>query len=69
VDKFIMLCANLLRKNCSDDVFELITYAREFEKQAAWRKSDLYAKDVEIAQLKAENEFLRRTLEESDNTD
>lgn len=69
MDKFILLCANLLRQNCSDDVCQLITYARDFQRDASWRLSQISEKDVEISRLKAENEFLLRTLEESDNTD
>jgi len=69
VDKFMTLCANLVRRNCPDEIMELVGYALRFEKEIFQLLREVSDKSVEISRLKAENEFLRRTLEESENTD
>ena len=69
MEKFVALCAHFIRNNCNDDVMDLICHAMKFQKETAQLRGEVLNQAVEISKLQAENEFLRRTLEESENTD
>lgn len=63
------LCANFIRQNCNDDVMDLISHAVNFQREVGQLRREVHDQSIEISKLQAENEFLRRTLEESENTD
>jgi hypothetical protein len=67
VDKFIELCANLIRKNCSNDVSELVGFALAFQRETFDLKREVGDLTIEITRLKKENQFLLTAIDEFQN--
>lgn len=67
MDKFITICANLIRYNRSEEVSELVGFALAFQKETFDLKREVVDLSIELDRLKKENQFLLTAIDEFQN--